>query len=122
VLVGLVCAAALALLLWPERVSRKGYDRIKASMTPEEVLVILGRPAADDSELEGLTDEDFDASGAARESWERLPGEMSSIFIWQSRRGLLAVWFSRDRGVSKEWAPRPTLYQRLQRQWRRWFP
>jgi hypothetical protein len=113
--------AALALVLGPERVSRRGYDRIKAGMTPAEVEAILG-PPADISEWKGLTPEDFDGRGYVHETWGLPSGEPISRSFWQGRRGLLFVNFSRGRAVDKVWTPWATWPQRFWRQWERWFP
>jgi hypothetical protein len=120
--VALVLTCFAAFVLWPwSRLTREKFDRIKQGMTAAEVEAILGpptddwskpgRPPADELDAEAAVEQDF-VRGFAPQTFHR----------WSGRSGILTVGFLHGKAVQKYWWPRATLFQRFQRQWRRWFP
>ncbi len=121
--VALVGAVAFALCAWPYRIARGNYDRIKQGMSAAEVEAILGPAPPVDFQDDGLSVDDFDAEAA--QSFGQIPdlaGQSLHAHTWPGRAGYLMIVFDHGHVVYKEWAPRATLLQRLQSQWRRWFP
>ncbi len=117
----LVLAGIAAFVLWPwPGATRANYDRIEHGTTLAEVEAVLGPPTAD-SELGRLSEEDFDERGEESECRGRIPPQPRRQYVWLGRAGRLAVAFNGGCVTDKEWLPRATLPQRLNRQWRRWL-
>jgi hypothetical protein len=106
--------------------TKANWDRIVLGMTTAEVESLLGpanlsRTQADLKDLDS-----FDLGGTA--AWKRGisydtdPRNGYEQRYWLGEAGFATVGFYQGRVVDTSWMPRATLLQRVNRQWRKWFP
>jgi hypothetical protein len=120
-LIGLV-AGAFVLWLWPERISRRAYDRIQIGMTQGEALDILGLAGDQTMAPEDVTTGETTYEGVAVEDGTSLG--------WSAGKQGIGVYFDRNGQVVGKnfWRAKTfkqvaldNLARQASRLWPQWF-